>query len=800
MLSALTGGNEELMKNWNTSIRLQFGFLIKHEHTGDQLVLRLGQVQIGGTSTYREFDISAYLTPDLFSGYVQLSEMERVEFKASFVGESQEAVLFPAPIQLRQPIRGRVGDAAYTTERIEATQKLMAQVNQYWALSGHLREVMDISRSAENNAGENLADLFLQRERIRKGMLLLKETAGLDFMQKADKDPASLWNIFPDLQRMLVRYNTLLSNASQTTEVSEEMIRMVANLYRKDMTMRLKKMFSADFRDHELLHKTIRLMPDSALYSATNSIRAANNAENLTEILAQEVMALGDSLIGADDFANALMFFEDAQKVYHELGVTQAESGARAKAETARLGLLRSYLRIAAKALESGNETLAQQYQQKSAAFVQRYPQNGLVNRIASESDELIKTYLRKANLLLDQKQYLQAINILEEVSGIARAYYNLHHQEQINQALFIAYRQVYLELVDEAASYLAAGELTEAEIRLNYALNYQRDHSLYLKTSTETIALQNQISLFRQNQSNVQPGLFQNSQNASSADTYDAEQKILSLLQDAMLKVWANELEAAWTLFEQADAMAKSGHLEKKKTVAQAFQQLDQRMVERICLNHRFEVEELTNKAKLMIASKEFSLLEQTLMQAVKLQTENQGCALNVDEARHMLDEFADLIRYINDYQQLTDVLYTSGLVALIPHYTFFDTQVAAYQLERFGVKHPYLHDFVRTQNNGNMTLQTLAYFVERMDTLEVAKYIAMLHSQDFSVAQSLELQEKAASVLAVSDHSRQITDAEMRCFGLVGDDDRFTVFRKTYLRSFKYLAKQRKKELKEN
>lgn len=97
-------------------------------------------------------------------------------------------------------------------------------------------------------------------------------------------------------------------------------------------------------------------------------------------------------------------------------------------------------------------------------------------------------------------------------------------------------------------------------------------------------------------------------------------------------------------------------------------------------------------------------------------------------------------------------------------------------------------------------MTLQTLAYFVERMDTLEVAKYIAMLHSQDFSVAQSLELQEKAASVLAVSDHSRQITDAEMRCFGLVGDDDRFTVFRKTYLRSFKYLAKQRKKELKEN
>lgn len=200
--------------------------------------------------------------------------------------------------------------------------------------------------------------------------------------------------------------------------------------------------------------------------------------------LAFEVLALADSLHQAEDFANAYGYYEDAIQVLMARGHQAAANEVKERMQTSRLGLLRSYLQIASKAMSVGNETMARSYQQKSKAFIQKHPQNGLVNRIAAESDELVGSYLRKANYLIDQKQYSQAIALLEEAGTLTQTYYNLNFQEQINQALFSAYRRVFLDLVNEAQAYFSVGELAEAERRLNYAIDYQKDHNAFLRTT----------------------------------------------------------------------------------------------------------------------------------------------------------------------------------------------------------------------------------------------------------------------------------------------------------------------------
>ena len=800
VINLFTSGNENLLAEWNTIFELHYHWVAnKNSLNTFEINLSIDKIVTKGHDYYRDFQIGYALVPDVMMGRFTLYTTQGSDaFKVNFKE-------IPASVSLGNfsgttvaKVDGSIDSFLYSEEKFKQLQELVSQINQYWAVNEFVDQVNKDIASLESNNIEQPVQLFLLREKIRKSLLLVKETAAFQVMEKTAADPAALWAKYPDLERLLTRYSTLFSNEINKSISQSSLITEITSAYRKDLLKVFKKAYVSDFRSHELILRTGRLAPDNQFYSATDLLTDTEKNVSLAESIAFEFVSLADSIHESGDFVNALGLYEDAQKILEDKGHTNASDDVKKRVESTKLGLLRSYLQIAAKALEAGNDSLSRVYQMKSNFFVNKYPENNLVNRIAGESDALIKTYLRKGTIFVDQKQYLAAIQMFEQAANTARSYYNNTYNEQINQSLFMSYRYIFLELVQEAENYYLIGDLPEAKHRLEYALNYQKDHFQYLRTSNEALYLKNKIkgnddsnlnSLASNSQSNF-PG---QSNIALPENLQQTENDIIQMINNAQLKVWANEMDDAWKVYEKASELAQSSHLDKKKTVKEAFQQLDQRMIERICLNHRFKIDDLMTKSKVMIAQKDYEDLKPTLQEIIDLSANNQGCILNSVEANTLMETYYDLFRYQDDYKAVLNNLYSSGLQSVIPLYTIFDQQLEGYKLANFGVKHQTLSQFVKSQNNGNLTLQAISFYLEQMDAENMLVYLKILLRQDFPAYETLEMQEKMATLIAVADHQNGIRDASKRVYELIQDDKRFSEFKKNYLRSMKKLSKMK-------
>lgn len=796
VINLMTSGNENLAKSWNTKIHLQYTFLYQNSIESPSLRLKIDLVDINGNTEYRGFQLSKLLIPDKYSGW----------YKSAGTGESSFEVAsaaFPASLQLDQSnstatsgLDGFIKNAGFSQQRVELLQQYIQQINQYWALDKYVNITLNKTLNNEIQSNEDVNGLFQTRERIRKALILLSETAALDVMNETHNDPARLWQKKTDLDRLLTRHNTLFQSAISESTDQNQLLDTIASSYVKSAVLGLRSVYLSDFRDHELLLKANSLLPDESFYEACNLLTNQTQHITLAEKVAFNFVSLADSLYDQNDYSNALSFYEDARKVLADRGHDQAAGEVRSRVESAKLGLLRSYLQIASKALNAGNDSLSKVYQQKSTYFIQKYPQNGLINRIAGESEELVKSHITKGNNYLDQKNYLLAIQAFEESQIIAKNYYNNNFQEQINQGLFIAYRQIYLQLVNEAENYFAIGETGEASRRLDYALNYQKDHIQFLRTSNEANFLRNKI-IARSNElqsADQKSGSKTTPAKDNESNLAESEKIILKTIKEAQLKVWANEIEEAWQHFEKASDLAKSTHLDKRKSVQDAFQELDKRMIARICMNHRFKTEDLMVASRRMIRNKNYEELENTLTEIINIQAANQGCGLQTDEAKQLLREYDDLFRYYHDYQDILEVLYRSGIIAVLPQYTYFDDQIAGYHLETYGLEHINFEQFIRQQNNSGFTIQVLFYYIEKMDAAKTETYLSILRKQDFDFMLTTELLQKAALLIAVADHSAGLINTSERCEELTQHDPRFVQFEKTYLRTIKKLKRQKK------
>ena len=806
LITLLCSGNESQAQEWET----HFHF-IQHQQLiigseNPSVKIMIEQPLISGDQEYRQFKISHALIPYSISGSVIKG---RSGFHQIFTQNLTEyPYTFSIPLNTTQGNDGisvKLEKISFTDDQFRKLQEYILQINQYWALNEYVTGILKESELYENQNQNQMDFLFIFREKIRKSLILLKETADFEAIKLAGSDPAGLWPHYSTLERLLTRYTTLCQEEMKDLNQPDAVITEVSYAMIKNSLEVIKQAYTTDFRSHELNLRMARIMPDDNFFLLTNELRSDQDPFTLTGKISFNLVTLADSLFNAGDFVHAIGFYEDARQLLKELKQDNAVLALNERIESAQLGLLRSYIQISKKAFQSGNEELAKSYQEKSNYIVTRHPENNLINRISGESDELIKAYLDKGNQLIDQKQYLEAVNMLEQAESTARTFYNLQFQTSISQSRFIAYRSIFLDLVKDAEQFFIIGEKDEAQKRLQYALNYQNDHIQFLRTSNEGLHLQQKI-----NQENTKEMLIGQSagefrgfgtgsalpeinNDLITMSIAETENTIIKLLKDAQLKVWANEMDAAWQIYEHASDLAKESFLDKKPAIKSAFSALDNRMIERICLNHTFKMNDLKKQSLQLLRRKDFGLLAKTVEESLNLAAENQGCGLDAGFADSISVIYNDAFEYVKNYEALLSTFYTGGLKALIPVYLIFDEQTEKFGLDRFDIKHIDLQQFIASQQNGDLTMQAVVYFLDQMNSETMTLYLSMLKNQNFTVAWSESIQEKIAVLLAVADNAKSITDPESKIEAVLGVDKRFSFIKKHYLRSMKQLDRKK-------
>lgn len=782
-------------------------------YTND-IILKIFKINEEGDDIYRKFPIKAFLKPDIFSGNYSVKESDRIINSGTFKVQTTSESITTKIGQIDQAkendykVTAEIITFSFSNEARDRFQEVISKINEYWAVNNLIDSLIIQANANENKTSEESAGIFVFWDRLRKSSLLSDEALVKISSFSSDFDPAGLSEKKIIINRLITRYGTLYNSAINKKHVDVDFARNLAEKQIKSMTGFIVKSSSTDFRDSDLIIKASKLFLDNEMSSLLKLSSPKSDNQLAAGLLFGGLVSVADSLFAKSDFSNALSFYEDAIEMNDKYDFVEDKTALLERTDAAKLGLLQSHMKIAARAVEKGNEALANTYKQKSNSFVNEKLTENIIGQLPKQSDELVQIYIRKGNNFLETKMYNEAINEFELAASTARDYYSISHNEQIQQGLFAAHRAVYIDLVNEAENFYTEGRTEEAKHRLRQALDYRLDHVAYLRTSTEAVYLQNRINNPKSNdllatsnelqmQLLAENGLISNTNTIRITDPEaikSAKASIIEQLKAVQIKVWGNSIDEAWTIYENALENQKRYGLETDNDISKLIEDLDQKMIERICLNNKFRSEDIMSKIESNIRNRNYENLKSMLEEVISIATNNQGCGLNPLEARNIFNHYLQLFQYQQDYSLVLEKIFSQGIYYAIDAYLKFDQTVEMYQLGRFGIQHTSFKDFLVKQNNSALTLQVLKFFLDNVSVDGVLEYLEVLKSQSFNIDQSLDIQQGIGTLLAVADNTIIIEKPEAQVLKITGGDSRLNELKKSYLRSMKELKRNKR------
>ncbi|MDP2236448.1 MAG: hypothetical protein Q8J88_08445 [Bacteroidales bacterium] len=816
ILNTLSTGTSKPLQQ--LQINIQVDYICTIGETGfydNDIILNIVKVKADGDDIYRGFSISRYLIPDHFSGNYFIKEGGKVFNASTFKvqttsGSNFTKIGFVEPgKEMNLFVEAEITSFSYSTEARDLFQEKISLINEYWASKNMIDSLISQANVGENKIIEEPAAIFVFWDKLRKARLLSNEVLVKTINFTPNSDPADIAGKNIIVDRLITRYATLYKSAINKKQVDVEFARNLAEEQLKSMSGFIQKASFSDFRDSDLLLISSRLHLDNELSSMLKNSSPKADQQLAAGILFGGLVSVADSLFAKSDFSNALSFYVDAIAMNNVYDFVKDKTTLLERTDAAKLGLLQSHLKIAARAVESGNDVLANNYKQKSNAFVSEQLNESLIGQLPEQSDALIQSYIRKGNNFLDNLMYNDAIKVFELASSTARDFYNINHNEQITQGLFAAYRAVYMDLVNQAESFFNAGRQEEAKHRLQQAIDYRQDHVTYLRTSTEAIYLQNRmksadntaLNSLSDNSLKMQlleeGGISVNSGTLRITDPVlikKAKTDIVEQLKAAQLKVWGNSIDEAWIIYGSALENIKRYGLDGDNDIKIVIEELDQRMIERICLNNKFRTEDLMSNVKSSVRNRKYDNLKAMLDEVISIATNNQGCGLRFDEANEIYDFHVLLFQYQQDYSNILNKLFSEGIYDATESYLNFDKTIDMYQLRRFGIQHLKFKDFLIKQDNSTLTIQVIKRFVDNLNIDGVLEYLEVLKNQSFNIEQSLDIQQRVGTLLAVADNTVVIEKPEAHILKITGGDTRLNELKRSYIRSMRELKRSKR------
>lgn len=771
-----------------------------------EIRLRIGNQSFSGDTDYRKFNLTEKLVADHFKGRVIVHSLfgtiEERPFNITI--DSNQIDYNLGVISLKSfPVRNleiAFDFYEFSQEARDDFNTTISFINAYWAACNYLNQLSDESRKSEEIINSSPENNFVFWDKIRKGIKLGEKVSYTIEQVQLRDDGETLRIRLEDAVRLATRYETLLAASLGRRHNDPNLTASIARHYIESLKLEQAKLQEHDFRDSDFLSQAARLQFDEVFVSILNVISPKSDPELGAALTLGGLVHLADEHFQKSDLANALIFYEDAKVMNQHYDFVEDSSQITERIDAAKLGLLQSHLRIAAKAVEIGNEKLANEYKQKSNVFVEEKLDEQLISQLPEQSDELVETYIRKGNEYLDQQLYQQSIEAFDKAASTAKNFYNIRHKEQINLGLFAAHRAVFSGLIQDAEQLWSNSRMEEAKKRLQQAIDYRQDHIDYLRNSSEAYHLKSKMD---QNLAlNAPSGNLTKNKLQVYSDTprtifepsmiADAKTSILEHLKNAQLKAWGNSIDEAWELYGVAIENSKQFGLDSDPEVVAAMADLDNRMIDRICLNNKFRLDELMERVQAKIRSNQPDQLKPMLEEIIEIGTNNQGCMLKFEKAQQLYANYLPYFQYLDDYNMIIETMYTKGIHEALPLYVAFDQNIANYQLERFGVKHITLVQYIKQRQNAALSWSALNYFVDLVQTDEIVELLLLLRDQEFMVEQSTEIQAKTGTFLAVAHWNAGAYNSQEQIDRIIGKDKRFGVLRKHYLQAAKSLKKQ--------
>lgn len=785
--------------------------------------LAIGDLQISGDNTYRGFDLSNQLIPDQVKASYTIS-MKGGHSATQLIEFSLQQSDWPLTVSLVEQagleganIRLRINQLGFSDEAVAAFTGKVTEVNNYWASLNLLDSLMKRINKHEISNGDNPEDLLIYWDLCRKANIISKELAA----QTGNKEVnGRLTDAYEKLVRMQTRLHTLLERSFEKEAGKLYNPSLFASRFVETMYRQKRLSMQVPFQDSDAFYRSGRLLPDNELVQMLSRYDDKFHDNRALQLIYTSLISQGDSLQSADDLAHAFDYYDDALQLSKLFPAISATADLPLKIQQVQEGLLSAYFRIAASAIEKGNNALAAEYQQKANAFVQQKFNNKSNLNMGKAFEALSRSYIDQVERLLSNGQFEDAIPLLDELTLQANNFDIANFNQELSQYYLMAHRGVYLAKVSTAESYFQSGHLQLASSKVGEAILYRQQNMHFLAQATEAIDLERRIrepAVSEVIESGIQAYQTGNNDDALSSFLLASEQArnyelqfghnldsltslaakpiILDHIKSTHLLIWANKLDEAWDIYENAAMLQNRFLLVKDRDIKAAFDDLDRRLIDRICLNHQLSYKELMQQAERLKRTKEFDKLQAVVFEAIDLYKSNPGCGIDPAQAQAYAANFKELFDYQNRYGEVLNLLYQEGLAAAVEVYLELDRDVENYDLARLGVQHTSLDEFIMNQQNNLLTIIALEKLIELEEAEKAFDYMVLLQLNGYSERSARSVQELTAELLARQDFEKG-RGAVDRLTDRAGDKRWFRAFDKTYSVALQDLAQTSQKK----
>ncbi|MDD4374451.1 MAG: hypothetical protein PHG67_11080 [Bacteroidales bacterium] len=753
---------------------------------------------------YRGMRIDDVVQPDIISARIVLKSRQGSSWEKLFDQQISEKEWFQiSHVDLYAPEQELISAKITGFDFSEKTKKQIEErirlINRFFA-SLHLFE--DLLQASEPD--HNITDLFLEWDKLRKAVAAFDQDYQMPGTTIHTKSLTDWQKKFEGIQRKKLRYQTLLDqmlNGNESLDASNFIVAYTTSLQNaNDHSLRV------DFRDQEAYQILSVLHADEEFLNILERISATKEIPLLKEMMADQLLYEADKLLTKQDYANAHNLLNSLYISGLAENITQ-EQRVLNKLTKAQKGVLEAFFDINIKALETGNTEMANNYYAKSLAFYEQSFRKIPDDDIRISAARLINAYEQVAENKV-MADHAGAIRDLFKALQTAQMFDNRTLQESVLRRIGQLSQAHLDELTNQIEQQIQTNHLQQAYIISKNADQYissQPDISLNidlleeqkqkLRSAQHVELLTDEMQTIKTDPPSVALKKLYAAQIADTEQFSDqnAEQLILARkliiekIRSANQSVWANELDNAWKIYNEASEFSAAFKLTADKTIQEEFSRLDAKIIERICLNEKNRFDQLMLEADRALRFKRIHDLKELTTQARELVDKNRGCGIETGQLEEYEQGFKETFSYWEALQEVLNKMYSQGFDVALPYYLKLDEDVKSMDLSALGNPHQDMFVFLTEQQNPLLTALAVDYFIRNNDQLSAVRYFKLLVDQQPKIDQFEKLMEQAARFFAQYDAQHlQNENYNILIQQYVPDDKIYKVFVRTYKRHF--------------
>jgi len=740
--------------------------------------LKVIQNKIAGDKYFRGFLIDTLLMPKVFDGKlivmknnILLSEMPIEMLLTGGVLDLESVEKYASDIK-DLTFNVVVEKFYYSDQQLSEFMNKANLINSYYSYNEVLKLILAQYRGSQISRSNPSSETFIAWHHIHRVNSFIKNYPFITDLHLDEYDPLNFLDKWSELQKLENRSSTLFLRELEKGRGGKLLDR---DIYGHNY-VGISRKYIALSRKHQpnmvaAFNELVNIYPATEDFMRMSNVASFYDVFKITgvpstsQLIYNTFISEADSVLKRQEYLNALQLIRNAGEMalfFKNLKNTRQYE----KVYTSALnGLMNSFLKVSVMAYKARNFKIAKRYYQQAQ---QIYNDNiALIGNdyMAKHSfEDFIEKQVVLAGMLLNDRYFEEAISLLDQAQSIGEQNnLDLDHVD-FSTAYKKGYGGIYQTLVDSVAYYI---EHENSKNSLSALLNsnaFEQSHNTYLKRderiqsyayvlfndymasgiyALQGAAPENAINFLVEARSLNDMFELNEAQQIDSALNEAIVPVILQTIQKASFEVWANNIDEALRLKDEALHLSERYGIKNNFEIDQAIQLLDNKMADRACVDLQFKINHACNILINRMQSGKFNEAAFVLQSARTNLSKQLGCTINTAELDSLAQLYQPVFSFFSSLEALHKSIETHTFQDIKRRYDQLKSDYLTYNLRLYEIEMPELMLLLKEEGSISIFYEAIQYYLNQNEYTNAFYYLDLLRIRQVNSRDTKELQK---------------------------------------------------------